>query len=281
MDDSAPTRRAAPWLARLTPERQAQPRGRRWLRWRNSLLLTAAFGLTGAAKAAPPVEVMVVASMHGLHRTSGTYPYDDLYAVVRDFHPDLVGVELRPEDLHADAAYLANNYPTEMIELSRDWGPRAFGFDWLGDDLAGRPIPDGYWAEQSPVKRLERALDADPLSKDARLAALAAQEQALLAAATAATLNDGRYDRLNNAYYAAFKASVARSPYAPIADFYAARDRHIDANIVAAIRANPGKRVVVVTGADHRSFVVAALKKAFGRSLRLAPVVRNVTLGRE
>ena len=234
------------------------------------LLMIGLLWMAGPALAAP-TQVMVLASMHGLHRTSRTYSYDDLYGVVRDFHPDLVGVEIRPEDLHADGAYLEKNYPSEMIELGRVWGPRAFGFDWLGDDLAGRPIPDGYWAEQSSIKRLERALDADPARKDARLAGIQAREHTLLATATAASLNDGRYDCLNTAYYDAFKASVAGTPYAPIADFYAARDRRIDANVVAAIKANPGKRVVLVTGADHRGFLVAALKKAFGRSIRLVP----------
>jgi hypothetical protein len=67
-----------------------------------------------------------------------------------------------------DTDYLAANYPTEMIALAQTRRSRAFGFDRLGDDVAGAAIPADWWAVRSPIKRLERELDQD--SKYAPLA---------------------------------------------------------------------------------------------------------------
>jgi hypothetical protein len=94
------------------------------------------------AAAAPFSQVIVVGSMHRLHANSKLYSYDDLYLVVQRFHPDYVGVEIRSEDMGRDQAYLERNYPIEMIRLAQEWGTQAFGFDWLGDDVAGRPVPE-------------------------------------------------------------------------------------------------------------------------------------------
>ncbi len=188
-----------------------------------SLLLS----LSQTARAQSGVtQVMIVASMHGLHKTSTAYSYEMLYALVRDFKPDLVGVEIRPEDLGRDQEYLQDNYPKEMIELAQTWGEHAFGFDWLGNDVAGAPIPHDWWTHGSPIKRLERELDQDPDFKSKQLDAIRAQQSDILRSATPSSLNDGRYDRLNDAYYARLQQRLHGTRYAPIAQFYASRDRH-------------------------------------------------------
>lgn len=219
-----------------------------------------------------PEQVMIVATMHGGHKSSRGYSYEDLYALVKNFDPDFVGVEIRAEDMSRDTTYLAANYPTEMITLAREWGPRAFGFDWLGDDVAGMAIPGDWWAAKSPLKRLERELGQDPKYKNEQLESIRGQEQAIIDVATPATLNDGRYDRLNDAYYEVFNKTVAGSRYEPIAYFYAQRDEKISLNLAAAIRARHAKRVLVALGADHRSFAIRSLRRSFGSSIQIVPV---------
>ncbi|WP_174298144.1 hypothetical protein [Sphingomonas bacterium] len=94
--------------------------------------------------------VMVMASMHKRLASSKRYTYDDLYSAVARFHPDWVGVEIRNEDLGKPDEYLLDNYPVEMVELAHHFPSRTFGFDWLGDEIAGRPIPKDWWTVQSP-----------------------------------------------------------------------------------------------------------------------------------
>lgn len=240
---------------------------------RRALLATSIVALTAACVTSPMrrTQVMVIATLHGAHARTPTYAYDILYARIRSFAPTAMGVEIRPEDLHPPAPYLANYYPTEMIELGAEYGDRSVGLDWLGPTIEGRPIPDGYF-QTMDVKVLERALDADTAMADPTLEALQHQQSALIPNATPSSLNDGRYDALNRQYYAGLAAHLHGTRYQPISDFYAARDAHIDANAVALIRANAGGRVAIVIGADHRSAMIDALHAAFGRGIDLVPV---------
>lgn len=224
------------------------------------------------SRAAGPSEVMVVATMHGLHAKSPLYSYDTLYALLKKVNPDFVGVEIRAEDMGRDRVYLSKNYPAEMIEAEEQWGPRAFGFDWLGDEIAGAPVPVDWWAKDSPVKRLERELDADPAFKSERLDATQAAEIKILNTASPASLNDGRYDALNDEYYGLFATLVNGSKYQLVSDFYRERDRRIDMNIGAMIKAHLGARFVILTGADHRSALVRYLKATFSGNVTLVAV---------
>jgi hypothetical protein len=219
-----------------------------------------------------PTRVMIVATLHGRHKSSHGYSYEDLYALVKKFDPDFVGVEIRAEDIHRDPDYLTANYPTEMIALAQTWGSRAFGFDWLGDDVAGAAIPGDWWAARSPLKRLERELDQDLQFKSEKLESIRARQQTIIDTATPATFNDGRYDQLNDEYYEVFNKSVAGSRYQPIANFYMERDTRIGRNLAAAIRARHAKRVLIALGADHRSFAIRSLRRSMGASIQLVPV---------
>lgn len=237
-------------------------------------LLSASIAAFAAACVTSPsrrTQVMVIATLHGAHSRTPTYTYDILYARIRSFAPTAIGVEMRAEDLHPPARYLASYYPTEMIELGALYGESARGLDWLGPTIEGHPIPEGYFQHLN-VKILERELDADTAMADPALDALQGQQRALILGATPTSLNDGRYDALNRRYYAGLAAHLHGTRYQPISDFYAARDAHIDANAIALIRANPGGRVAIVVGADHRSAMIDALHAAFGEGIDLVPV---------
>lgn len=241
-----------------------------WLR--KALVIVISLLMLVPAAAAPATEVMVIATMHKLHAASARYSYDALYALLRKVNPNFVGVEIRAEDIGSDAAYLARNYPAEMIETAKQWGPRAFGFDWLGDDIANAPVPADYWAKRSLVKQREREMSNDPAFASAALDAIQAQEMDILKNATAASLNDGRYDRLSDDYYRQFRKLVNGSKYQMLADFYEDRDKHIDSAIAAAIKAHPGARFAILTGADHRGPLIKYLKTTFGSDVILVPV---------
>ncbi|WP_338245396.1 hypothetical protein [Aurantiacibacter hainanensis] len=224
-----------------------------------------------------PIEIMVVATMHGAHADSGHYSYEDFYAIVEAFDPDLVGTEIRHEDLERGEDYLARNYPREMRELARRYPDRIVGIDWLGEDLEGRPIPENYWREQSAITNLQRELAQDDALHSPEAEAAQARQQEILATATSASLNDGRYDRATADYYAALNDLLEGSKFALLNGFYAERDRRIAANAVAAVttlrKTRPeGGRVLFAVGADHRGALVAALERHFGNNVRLVPV---------
>lgn len=230
----------------------------------------------------PPIKVMVIATLHSAHADNPRYSYDELYTIVRAFAPDAVGVEIRDEDMHRDADYLAANYPLEMRELVRDYGSVAVGLDWLGHDLEGRAIPVDYWRDQSEIKRLQRDLSKRPDLSSPQVEAARKRQQQIIRSATAASLNDGRYDKATREYYHALSVELRDTPFAPLSAFYAERDRQIARNAAQVIRAQPDRespeiRVVFVVGADHRAFLIDALVRDFGNKITLVPVVQEKT----
>jgi hypothetical protein len=238
---------------------------------RRELLLAAASLAACATTPAPRTQVMVIATVHRLHERIPTYSYDILYQRIRDFAPTAIGVEIRPEDIREPRDYRQRYYPHEMVELSEEYAVIATGIDWLGPTIEGQLIPDGYF-QSMEIKVLERELENDPTARSEALDALNAQKQPLIRTATPQSLNDGRYDAINREYYRVLRELRTRTRYQPLTDFYAARDAHLDANAVALIRANPGGRVAIVIGADHRSFMIDALTTAFGAEIELVPV---------
>jgi hypothetical protein len=240
------------------------------------MLLSLGLALCTACTSVPPMtertQVLVLAAIHSAHKDHPAYSYEDLYGAVRRFSPDVVGVEIRQEDLHRDGEYLARNYPLEMRQLASEYAPSVRGFDWLGPELEGRPVPDDWWAAQSPVKRLEReqARDADFTTPEAD--ALQEQQMEIVRSATAAELNDGRYDAVTRAYYRSLASSLAGTRYAPLAEFYGERDRKIAESVTRIVADHPGRRIAIVLGADHRAPVIDALRRRFGRTIELVPV---------
>jgi hypothetical protein len=236
--------------------------------WLILALLAPPLGASPAAKS----PLTVVATLHGLHAKSPRYSYATLYSLVKCLQPDYVGVEIRPEDLTRPEPYLEANYPREMIALAAEWKARAFGFDWLGDDVAGAPIPADWWAKGSPVKQLERALDGDRRYQDSLLDSITAREKAILADATPENVNGPLYGDLNDRYYARLAYLLAGSPYQAVPEFYARRDYRLALNVAAFVKGHEGSRIVIVTGADHRGPLSRLLDQWLGESARISPI---------
>ena len=224
--------------------------------------------------------VLVVPSLHKRLAANSRYSYADLYSVVAAFQPDLVGVEIRQEDLARADPYLNHNYPEEMVTLAQAYKHRVFGFDWLGWEVEGRSIPSDWWTKQSPIKQLERSCGSPQpttsprlLELNARLDEISQQQEQIVGSATAASLSDGRYDRVTAEYYKIAAELTRGTRCERLTDWYAERDHEISANIVKEVLKNPGRRIAVVTGCGHHGPVIAALT-SLGSAVELV-AVRN------
>jgi hypothetical protein len=221
---------------------------------------------------------MVIPSTHKLLGENAYYNYGTLYSLVAEFRPDLVGVEIRQEDLGRPDNYLRHNYPEEMIALAQTYRDRTFGFDWLGTELSGRAIPDDWWTKQSRIKQLEQECGSAPPTPSPavarlidRLDALSRQRDQIIETATAASLAGGHYDRVAAAYYQT-AAELARGTHCEVlVEWYTERDNQIAANILSKVKQNPGHRISIITGADHHGPVIGALSQ-LGSSVVLVPV---------
>jgi hypothetical protein len=226
-----------------------------------------------------PAEVQVLATIHNFHATNPNYPYSKVTQLIQKFHPDLIAVEIRPEDLKGDTAYLAQFYPREMRQVLLDF-PRekVRGVDWYGNEMAGKKMPaDVFKNEQTELgkmKSLGGKMHDDPQMKPKLLPLeeLGNQQEELAKNSSPAMLNNGHYDQLTVTFYEVLEAAVQGTQYVAYTNFNRERDVKITDNIVKLAKANPGKRIIVLLGANHRARAVKALE-SMPETVKLVPVM--------
>jgi hypothetical protein len=226
------------------------------------------FSLFGCNKV--QTEVMVCSTLHGAHRKNLNYTYDTLFRFIEKYNPDVIGMEIRPEDISREQSYLENFYPYEFHQCIEQFPEKGFyGFDWLGDEGKGQPLSDSYF-ENLELMHLRKQFAGDRImqTKSAVLDTLAKQKNQIALSASLSELNNGVYDSLNTLYYRKMAALFKETKYQGITDFYQRRDEEIASNIEEIIRKNPGKRMLFLMGADHRSYTMKHLK---GRRKNLVP----------
>lgn len=209
-------------------------------------------------------EVLIISTIHGAHKINPNYSYDALFSFIEKFNPDIVGVEIRNEDIDSSLSYLKINYPYEMYApISKYADKKIVGFDWLGEDIIGKPIPENYWKEQSIIKQLQLKLNKDSILKNKLSVTDIIQEEKkkLVLNSTLTELNDGRYDIINALYYSQLELLLKDTEYKAITDFYKKRDQMIANRIIEIVKKNRGKKMIFLIGADHRDFTIKRVKE--------------------
>ena len=226
-----------------------------------------------------PAEVQVLATAHNFHLTNPNYPYARVTQQIQKFDPDLIAIEIRPEDLHEDTTYLKQFYPQEMRQVLKDF-PRekVRGLDWYGEEMRGKKMPaDVFKNEQTElgkIKKLEREMNRDSLMqpKLAPLAELGKQQAELAKTASPAILNNGQYDDLTRTFYEVLDEAVKGTRYETYTNFNRRRDEVITENMVKLAEENPGKRIIFIIGANHHARAVNALEKLPTDKVKITPV---------
>lgn len=218
-------------------------------------LFVAGFGQT---------KVCLIPTLHGLHKTNNLYNYDSLKANVARLHPDVIAVEIRAEDAASDTTYLKKNYPYEMW-MMRYWFSSAAmeGFDWLGSELEGKPIPERYWQDQFRIKALERLLDTDSVyaSRLSRCRSYTDERMNILKSNSLKNILRSSDAILTKVYYDCLNLQLQGSDFAELTDFYTERNKKLGERLGAILEKYPGKTVVVLTGDDHYPYLLEYLRK--------------------
>jgi hypothetical protein len=199
-------------------------------------------------------KVYFIPSLHGLHQINNNYNYDTLKQIINRLKPDIIAVEIRPEDISQDSTYMVKNYPFEM-RMMKYWFPEAKieGFDWLGGDIEGKTIPNNYWKDISVTKKLERELSADSIysKKCAVCDTFTHQRLAILKNYSLKEIISSNDSLLTKHFYQCLEKQLTGTRYENILSFYDIRNDKILKNIEEIIKKNKEKVIVIITGYDH------------------------------
>ncbi|MGE5411586.1 MAG: hypothetical protein ACM3MI_11560 [Clostridiales bacterium] len=202
----------------------------------------------------PNKKVYFIPTLHGIHQANKSYSYDSLKQLVNHLNPDVIAVEIRQEDINGDSLYLSKNYPYEM-RMMKYWLPNAkiVGFDWLGDDIEGKPIPNNYWKDISSIKKSERELQADSLyaTKCAACDTFRNQRIGILKDNSLKEILKSKDAQFARQFYDCLADQLNGTKHEDILKFYDKRNEKILINIKKVIKNNKNKTIVIITGDDH------------------------------
>lgn len=204
-------------------------------------------------------QILVCSTIHGSHKDNNNYTYRDLCDFIDVYDPDIIALEIRQFDLDSSPDYLSKNYPFEMYSIKERYKHKVIvGFDWLGKELEGIHIPSNYWKNDSWVKKMELELNSDTIvqKKFQRLDSLQSLKLKIFLNESIIGLNDGRYDEINREFYTELEGILTNTKYSSLVNFYKERNRNIVNNLKNIIQKNRGKRILILTGADHRSYIM-------------------------
>ena len=221
---------------------------------------------------AQKTKVLLLPTLHNAHETNAKYSYQHLLKIIENFKPDLIFIEIRTEDMsQSDTLYLKTFYRPDMI-LVKDAFPAIpkWGIDFLGIDVVGKTLPLNYRKDSNTVSGkatlINRAINKDPdfisAYKNSGIAELEKKRLALLAFASAQELMDGPFDSYSNWMASKLDSIRALNPkYAPFQTNISYRDQRLADNVKEAILANPGKRIIVLSGVNHHGLYVQVMSK--------------------
>lgn len=229
------------------------------------LSFTLLFALACGTKAQDKTDVLVVATIHNNHAVS-KYSYNDLLRILDTYKPDLICVEIRPVDFRTGTLYL-----------------REMTLATLYGDLNGIKVEPIDWWDDKDNDRIIR----DSLSKQDYYIGLLSKQDSLIKNDPDIQAFNKKYGEnvyKNNQLDVLFWNGTEYSDYnwhnykisldvfgdSPFNLHYITRNRNMLHLINEAIVRNKSRRVVILTGGEHKRF--------FDDSLQVQQNIRNLSL---
>ncbi len=217
-------------------------------------------------------EVVVCGTLHGYHKKNTAYSYQNLYAFIEAYNPDVIGVEIRPEDIDTTVKFLRNYYPKEMVDVVEKFSDKnIYGIDWWNAEIEGAGMSEEI-ISTLPNIVWERQYLADTVflnSKPQIIDELYDEKLEIVALSSIKQVVTGDYDSLNLAFYNELGNYFSDSPYERLYDSYMKRHEKIAQKMADIVSSNKGKRILFLTGIDHQVYGKRKLVEAFGSEINL------------
>lgn len=201
---------------------------------------------------APQIKALVVGTIHQRHEANESYTYADIIRILSAYDPDLICVEIRPQDFRK-VPYLKEMMLATIWGLSH--GKAVEPIDWWDDAQNVREVRDKLAKQPEYVekeKQLEKLLAADEIMKGYEKRYGPADKE------NAWSKNLG-YQFWNgkdyNEYYAeVYRLSMQVYGDSPFNLYYQSRNTRMMDLIRKAIGDHHSRRAIVLTGGEHKHF---------------------------
>ena len=210
-----------------------------------------------------PTQVLVIGTIHGNHETNPNYSYQDLLNILTTYKPDAICVEIRPED------FRKRSYPKEMMMATIfgiEKGIKVYPIDWWGsgDDRTKRAAYMNTPEYKEKEKKEEELETANKVM----------QEFTKKYGSLETLWNENKkgYEFFNGEDYnryiqEMYKISMTVYGDGPMNLSYETRNGKMMELIKNAMSENTGKRIIILTGAEHKHYFDIALAKVSNAKL--------------
>jgi hypothetical protein len=208
-------------------------------------------------------KIYVLGTIHLNHDKNPNYGYDELIAAIEVFKPEVIGVEIRPQDMQEDNGYLTKYYPPEMVQVKALYEAKLpiYGFDWRGQSIEKERIE--RWLTDVPnLKTLmgkyediallikQRKILMEPFYKTCTL------EQCQKEYNSHKEALDSIDEKLNSL--------LMRYGNSELIQYNQDRENHIGVNVAKIINNHANQRIMIVTGIEHKLHVTTYLSLVLG-----------------
>jgi hypothetical protein len=219
---------------------------------------------------AQKTELLILPTIHAGHKKNINYNFNHVRNIIKNFKPDIIALEIRNEDLDQDTVYLHKFYNPEMVMFLIEFPEvKKVGIDFMGADVAGKPLPENFLKdtlnEFGKFRQMNQKLMRDSVIVKARiekgLPELISKRGKMMNSLGANELMTGTYDAFTEEFTVSQSRILQNTPYQYYDDFQVMRDQRLADNIKLIAKKNKGKRIIVLTGANHRNRAVRLLAK--------------------
>ena len=197
-------------------------------------------------------EVLVVGTIHQLHSKDTNYTFQDVVNILNTYNPDVVCVEIRPQEFRKEL-YLPEMTLATIWAVAND--KNVYPIDWWQNDT--RHLQDSLMKLPEYIQK-EKEVDSIAAT-DSILTGFEKkygtwQEQILMGYDF---WNGKEYNDYTMENYRLWTDAFGESP---VTLFYKTRNDSMMALIQNVIRENPGKKIIVLTGSEHKHYFDNSLK---------------------
>jgi hypothetical protein len=219
----------------------------------------------------PTGSIFVIGGIHQSHEEASIYTYERMGELFRALSPEVFCVEVRQKFVEDGSLKgMPFDFKRAMVPAAREMGVPMVGIDWW-DDTRG-----AQW------QRLQReAAEDESIRPELEVVgSLFANLNDFFKHRDFADINASSVTRLwaaKNRFK--YRTLAAHPAYAPVVAYENDRNEHMAENVLTAVRGNPGKRILVAVGIDHKYFIEEYLTARSVRVVQAEDLVQDEGTG--